>query len=72
MLGPEFHQRAFAMCVFIIVLSWVLTPWLGLMAFLYVPLFVFFVVVGLFAVWTIDEWLRELSEGRESRRGGVR
>lgn len=72
MVGPDYQQWSITAFFIWFVLGWLLVPWLGLVAFLYVPLFVFLVVAGLFAVWTIDEWLRELSEGRESRRGGAR
>lgn len=72
MLGPQLQLRVFAMAVVTLALAWVLTPWLGFMAFLYVPALVIGVHLGLVAVWTIEDWLRELREGRQSRGGGVR
>lgn len=72
MVGPEIQMRVFAMAVVTVVLAWVLTPWLGLEAFLYVPAMVICVGLGLVAVWTIEDWLRELREGRRSRDGGAR
>ena len=72
MLGPQTQLRVFALAVVTLVLAWVLTPWLGAMAFLYVPSFVFCGLSVLVAVWTIEEWLRELREGRRSRGGGAR
>lgn len=66
MLGPQLQLRSLATFVVTLVLAWVLTPWLGMESFLYVPLFVFFVSTGLVAVWTIDEWLRELLTERRN------
>jgi len=66
MLGPQLQLRSLATFVVTLVLAWVLTPWLGMEAFLYVPLFVFFVFAGLVAVWTMDEWLRELLAERRN------
>lgn len=72
MLGPQLQLRVFAMAVVTLALAWVLTPCLGMMAFLYVPALAIGVFLGLVAVWTIEDWLRELREGRQSRGGGAR
>ncbi len=72
MVGPNYQQWFITAVLALFVLRWLLTPWLGFMAFLYVPMFVFFVSAGLVAVTTIEGWLRELREGRHSRDGGVR
>ncbi len=66
MVGPDYQQWSITAFFTWFVLGWLLTPWLGFMAFLYVPLFVFFVFAGLVAVWTMDEWLRELLAERRN------
>lgn len=72
MLGPAYERWVITACVVWFVLGWVLTPWLGLLAFAYVLVFAFCVGAGLVAVWTIEEWLQSVRRGRVARRGGVR
>ena len=72
MRSPDYQQWSITALVILLVLGWLLVPWLGLMAFLCVPAFVFCVLAGLLAVSTIEEWLRELREGRRSHGGGSR
>lgn len=72
MVGPNYQQWFITAFFAWFVFGWLLTPWLGFMAFLYVPLFVFFVSAGLVAVTTIEGWLRELREGRRLRDGGAK
>ena len=72
MLGPDRQQWSITAFFVWFVLGWVMTPWLGLLAFAYVLVFAFCVGAGLVAVWTIEAWLQSVRRGRVARRGGVR
>lgn len=72
MRRPDYQQWFITALVTLFVLGWLLVPWLGLMAFLSVPAFVFCILAGLLAASTIEDWLRELREGRHSHGGGFR